>query len=207
MTFAAARTVEDSGDGVQRWRQRQLLIKGLKDLVVHCDYSVRNSSGEVVQFEYGSDCIDPINVEVEELYIDFEYAWNHVLMIKEEDEEKDFEVQSEERKPFLCGQELRRRLGVICAELDFWVISSSSRRTTFATHCREKIEAFFAPVATHLAALFGRYNKAADDCDCQKICRITPSPLTRRSFCCWWRASSPTRRLTRARRSGPSVRS
>lgn len=60
------------------YMQRRL-IKGLEDLVVHYDYSVRNSDGEVVQFEYGDDCIDPINIESDDFIIDLEYYWNHVM--------------------------------------------------------------------------------------------------------------------------------
>lgn len=60
------------------YMQRRL-IKGLEDLVVHYDYSVRNSNGEMIQFDYGDDCIDPINVEDGDLLVDFQYYWNHIL--------------------------------------------------------------------------------------------------------------------------------
>lgn len=156
------------------YMQRRL-IKGLEDLVVHYDYSVRNSSGEVVQFEYGSDGIDPINVEADELYVDFEYAWNNVLM--ETDLESKKGVSS---KAFLNGlelkEELKRQLDDICSRLD-------AHSKTFATHYREKVEDFFAPVAARLDALFGQYNKhfPAGSGQCadviKKICRITPVHL------------------------------
>ncbi|KAF7682909.1 DNA-directed RNA polymerase III subunit RPC1 [Astathelohania contejeani] len=42
------------------YMQRRLM-KALEDLCVEYDYSVRNANGEVVQFVYGEDKIDPIN--------------------------------------------------------------------------------------------------------------------------------------------------
>ena len=35
----------------------------MEDLVVHYDYSVRMSDGRVVQFRYGDDALDPIDME------------------------------------------------------------------------------------------------------------------------------------------------
>ncbi|XP_061721966.1 DNA-directed RNA polymerase III subunit RPC1 [Cydia pomonella] len=39
------------------------LVKSLEDLVLHYDMTVRNASGEVVQFKYGSDGLDPSYME------------------------------------------------------------------------------------------------------------------------------------------------
>ncbi|XP_021907699.1 DNA-directed RNA polymerase III subunit 1 isoform X2 [Carica papaya] len=39
------------------------LIKGLEDLSVHYDYTVRNASGCIVQFVYGDDGMDPASME------------------------------------------------------------------------------------------------------------------------------------------------
>ncbi|XP_055932368.1 DNA-directed RNA polymerase III subunit RPC1-like [Argiope bruennichi] len=44
------------------YMQRRL-IKSLEDLCLHYDLSVRNSIGEVVQFVYGGDGLDPVNME------------------------------------------------------------------------------------------------------------------------------------------------
>ncbi|KAG8185895.1 hypothetical protein JTE90_028895 [Oedothorax gibbosus] len=44
------------------YMQRRL-IKSLEDLVLHYDLSVRNSIGEVVQFVYGGDGLDPAQME------------------------------------------------------------------------------------------------------------------------------------------------
>ncbi|XP_028157566.1 DNA-directed RNA polymerase III subunit RPC1 isoform X5 [Ostrinia furnacalis] len=39
------------------------LVKSLEDLVLHYDMTVRNATGEVVQFQYGSDGLDPSCME------------------------------------------------------------------------------------------------------------------------------------------------
>lgn len=44
------------------YMQRRL-VKALEDLVSHYDGSVRNSQGEVIQFVYGDDSLDPCNME------------------------------------------------------------------------------------------------------------------------------------------------
>lgn len=39
------------------------LMKALEDLSTHYDGTVRNASGGVVQFLYGDDGMDPVNME------------------------------------------------------------------------------------------------------------------------------------------------
>ena len=39
------------------------LVKALEDLVTHYDGSVRNSRGDIIQFIYGDDGLDPVNME------------------------------------------------------------------------------------------------------------------------------------------------
>ena len=58
------------------------LVKGLEDLQVKYDMTVRNNKNRVIQFRYGDDCIDPIKVEnqslplvkmtIEEIYAHFQ---------------------------------------------------------------------------------------------------------------------------------------
>ena len=45
------------------------LVKAMEDLTVHYDYSVRSSSGSIVQFIYGNDGMDGTNVESQSLYL------------------------------------------------------------------------------------------------------------------------------------------
>ncbi|XP_074596921.1 RNA polymerase III subunit A isoform X2 [Brevipalpus obovatus] len=59
------------------YMQRRL-VKALEDLVSHYDGSVRNSRGEVIQFIYGDDSLDPANMEEGDYPIDFDRTLNHV---------------------------------------------------------------------------------------------------------------------------------
>src|SRR5690606_27890661 len=47
------------------YMQRRL-IKALEDLTVHYDHTVRNAENTIVQFDYGDDGLEPINMEEEE---------------------------------------------------------------------------------------------------------------------------------------------
>lgn len=46
------------------------LVKCLEDLVVHYDGSVRNAIGEIVEFTYGGDGLDPIFMEIKDKPVD-----------------------------------------------------------------------------------------------------------------------------------------
>ena len=45
------------------------LIKGLEDLMVHYDMTVRNNKGKIVQYLYGDDGFDPIKIENQKLHL------------------------------------------------------------------------------------------------------------------------------------------
>ena len=45
------------------------LIKGLEDLMINYDMTIRSNKGKIVQFSYGEDSIDPIKVENQDLPI------------------------------------------------------------------------------------------------------------------------------------------
>ena len=64
--------------------QRQL-VKSMEDLMVNYDYSVRNSSGSIVQFTYGDDGMDVTFVESQPLLIikmDIDEIDKSFIMIK-----------------------------------------------------------------------------------------------------------------------------
>ncbi|KAF8644329.1 hypothetical protein AX16_008537 [Volvariella volvacea WC 439] len=62
------------------YMQRRLM-KALEDLTTQYDLSVRNSTGGVVQFQYGDDGLDPACLEGDAQPLDFQRAWNHSLAI------------------------------------------------------------------------------------------------------------------------------
>lgn len=59
------------------YMQRRL-VKALEDLVSHYDGSVRNSYGDVIQFIYGDDYLDPVNMEDNQSPVHFPRLLNHV---------------------------------------------------------------------------------------------------------------------------------
>ncbi|KAJ2944679.1 hypothetical protein O0L34_g4036 [Tuta absoluta] len=48
------------------------LVKSLEDLVLHYDMTVRNATGEVIQFKYGSDGLDPSYMEGKDRPVDLQ---------------------------------------------------------------------------------------------------------------------------------------
>lgn len=63
------------------YMQRRL-VKSLEDLVQHYDHTVRSSSNEVVQFEYGGDGLDPMMMEGKDKPVDFHRVLEHIRAIK-----------------------------------------------------------------------------------------------------------------------------
>ena len=59
------------------YMQRRL-VKALEDLCVQYDGTVRNSSSEVIQFEYGGDNLDPLMMEGKDRPVDFGRVLEHV---------------------------------------------------------------------------------------------------------------------------------
>ena len=60
------------------------LIKGLEDLMVTYDYTVRNNQGKIIQYKYGDDCFDPIKVESQSIpfvYMTLEEIYSHYQFI------------------------------------------------------------------------------------------------------------------------------
>merc|ERR1712142_269176 len=59
------------------YMQRRL-VKSLEDLCMRYDMTVRNSSGEVIQFEYGGDNLDPMMMEGKDKPVEFDRVLHHV---------------------------------------------------------------------------------------------------------------------------------
>lgn len=53
------------------------LMKSLEDLSVKYDGTVRNSAGGIIQFQYGGDKLDPMDMEGDAVPVNFERTWNH----------------------------------------------------------------------------------------------------------------------------------
>ncbi|RDL37944.1 putative DNA-directed RNA polymerase III subunit RPC1 [Venustampulla echinocandica] len=53
------------------------LMKSLEDLSTQYDDTVRNSSGGIVQFQFGADKLDPVDMEGSAVPVHFERTWTH----------------------------------------------------------------------------------------------------------------------------------
>ncbi|KAJ4302538.1 DNA-directed RNA polymerase III subunit C1 (rpo31) [Collariella sp. IMI 366227] len=64
------------------------LMKSLEDLSSQYDDTVRTSEGGIVQFQYGADRLDPVDMEGEAKPVDFARTWNHAKSISWSNEER-----------------------------------------------------------------------------------------------------------------------
>ena len=53
-------------------------VQALEDLVFHYDNTVRNATGDVVQFIYGDDGLDPASMEGADKPFEFKRVMDHV---------------------------------------------------------------------------------------------------------------------------------
>ncbi|KAK9470139.1 uncharacterized protein V1510DRAFT_432357 [Dipodascopsis tothii] len=58
------------------------LMKSLEDLSSQYDGTVRNSSNGIVQFQYGGDKLDPLDMEGKAVPVDFVRTWSHAANIR-----------------------------------------------------------------------------------------------------------------------------
>ncbi|KAJ6222710.1 hypothetical protein RDWZM_001255 [Blomia tropicalis] len=122
------------------YMQRRL-VKGLEDLVVHYDYSVRNSNGEVIQFNYGDDSIDPINIEASELVIDLSHYWNHILAQQ---------ASVDNRLPILSAEQMNN---FIDAKIDSCLKIPDFYRTKIKDFLYQESQNLFSAKYTQLAPI------------------------------------------------------
>ena len=54
------------------------LIKSLEDLACQYDMTVRDATGNLVQFKFGDDGLDPTNLEGDDSPVDFIRTWTHI---------------------------------------------------------------------------------------------------------------------------------
>ena len=64
------------------------LIKSLEDLSCQYDMTVRDAVGNMVQFKFGNDGLDPTNMEGDEGPVDFSRSWTHIRFLIDRKEDK-----------------------------------------------------------------------------------------------------------------------
>ena len=88
------------------YMQRRL-IKSLEDLSVKYDYSVRTSTGQMVQFLYGDDGQDPMNIDKNDLPVNFD----RILANIREETKRDQEIKAEYNlQPFEIMEEFQNSM-------------------------------------------------------------------------------------------------
>ena len=77
------------------YMQRRL-VKSLEDLCMQYDMTVRNSSGEVIQFHYGGDNLDPMMMEGRDKPVDFERILSFVRAVEPGKDEDDCDLEPDD---------------------------------------------------------------------------------------------------------------
>ncbi|KAG9247944.1 hypothetical protein BJ878DRAFT_111427 [Calycina marina] len=83
------------------------LMKSLEDLSVQYDNTVRNSSNIVVQFLFGADNLDPVDMEGNAVPVNFQRTWNHAEALTYDNTETSLSPKQIENK---CKEQLAKRV-------------------------------------------------------------------------------------------------
>lgn len=152
------------------YMQRRL-VKSLEDLVVHYDKTVRNADGNVVQFVYGGDGLDPTYMEGKDCPVDFDRVLQHVRAKHPYRDEKalDGEQIKKATESFLkeslndCGEEFKIELsnfmstvsekvdkliktyGKKCAAMEIERLTCSQLVTFLETCCEKYVRSIIEP--------------------------------------------------------------
>jgi DNA-directed RNA polymerase III subunit RPC1 len=137
------------------YMQRRL-VKALEDLVSHYDGSVRNCCGDVIQFIYGDDCLDPSNMEEGANLINFNRLLQHICAIN------------------LCKDESPLSSEEICESLR---IQLEKVNKNVSESFKQEICTFIENFATRLETFQERYAKYLDNRAVKDIQRLTKTQL------------------------------
>ncbi|XP_015764049.1 PREDICTED: DNA-directed RNA polymerase III subunit RPC1-like [Acropora digitifera] len=100
------------------YMQRRL-VKSLEDLATQYDLSVRNSVGDMVQFMYGGDGLDPTDMEGKDKPLDYNRVFSHVQCSVPMKDEENLTAQEIKEEALLtidgpdfhgCGREFKKEL-------------------------------------------------------------------------------------------------
>src|SRR5271170_3588087 len=100
-----------------RYMSRRL-VKSLEDLWCQYDMTVRDATGNLVQFKFGDDGLDPTNLEGDDSPVDFSRTWTHIqnLIDGREDPALSSSQVMEELEQLFSRYNLRRNTSVEFAE-------------------------------------------------------------------------------------------
>eukprot|EP00760_Papus_ankaliazontas_P034618 PhM_4_TR7299/c0_g1_i1/m.685/K03018/RPC1, POLR3A; DNA-directed RNA polymerase III subunit RPC1 len=94
------------------------IMKCLEDLVVQYDYTVTNAAGGVIQFRYGEDGLDPMEMELGSRPLNFEALWSQIVHTELVSRDGD------SREPPLLPFQARTVVNTLLGQSDFGRCSS-----------------------------------------------------------------------------------
>ena len=144
------------------YMQRRL-VKALEDLVSHYDGSVRNSHGDVIQFIYGDDSLDPANMEGSGKLIDKNRLLKHICAL----------YPSKEESP-LTPDQLKMQVRNFISN---WNVAVSS-------NFRDEIVSFIDEIALSLENIIQKYSYYQQNQAIKYINRLTKTQLEKFLISC-----------------------
>lgn len=152
------------------YMQRRL-VKSLEDLCSQYDLTVRSSTGEIVQFLYGGDGLDPAAMEGKDRPVDFKRVLDHIKAITS------YECKDEEA---LSGEEL--------LELGENMLQQPRFTTDFREDFQKELKDFLHLVCGKIGKTWGIYNLDASQRAQRSVLfqldRITKTQFQRFLECC-----------------------
>ncbi|KAK3049720.1 hypothetical protein LTS18_012701, partial [Coniosporium uncinatum] len=105
------------------------LMKSLEDLSAQYDRTVRNSSAAIVQFQYGDDQLDPVDMEGKAKPVNFERTFNHAVTSTFDNDEKGllpYEIMDIVRETLQRDRDMYKRQTFDGKALDYRDLSDDS---------------------------------------------------------------------------------
>ncbi|KAI5923118.1 hypothetical protein F4810DRAFT_670455 [Camillea tinctor] len=138
------------------------LMKSLEDLSTQYDDTVRTSGGGVVQFQFGADKLDPVDMEGKAVPVNFERTWSHAENLTWNNSDRallPFEIRELCNKILKKERERYKRRGLLNGEdLDY------TDQSNYAIDEYESARLFLDSINNHvkdLARRLARFRKAA----------------------------------------------
>src|SRR5258706_540435 len=134
------------------------LMKSLEDLSTQYDNTVRNSSGGIVQFQFGADKLDPVDMEGSAVPVHFDRAYTHAENITWDNSHPTllpYEVIA------VCESQLEtERLKLGRRGLLHNEVLSYDDMSDYAVDEHESARSFLATISKYVATLASRLAKA-----------------------------------------------
>jgi DNA-directed RNA polymerase III subunit RPC1 len=129
------------------------LMKSLEDLSTQYDDTVRNSSGIIVQFQFGADKLDPVDMEGSAVPVNFERTWTHAETLTWSNHDPcmlPYEITTECEKLLANQKSKYARKGLLKESLDY------DDQSDYAIDEFESARGFLATITKFVGGLASR---------------------------------------------------